>query len=212
MSAGQGPLGRQIAAKSGHLEDERLRRFRPGLDANAVFAEQLKRIGADHHIAEPDDVDLDRIRRGRILLQLLVAFHDPVMPISGHESHSGRAGRVLFDLRHDVVVRGEGFLVLRLGNLGQRQLQRDGDMFQDGIGGFLLLDRVERLTDGEIDSPGQFLHFIDAAQSAHAHVGGLVQQRTGRHVPGRTSPAQHDNPDHRSEPSSCREREARSPR
>ena len=89
MPGGLGPLGRQVAAEAGHLDDERLRRWRPGFDANSIFAIEFKRIGADNQIAEPDDVDLHRIRRAGILLQLLVALDDPVMPVLGHEGDAG---------------------------------------------------------------------------------------------------------------------------
>ena len=106
----------------------------------------------------------------------------------------GCGGRVLFDLRHDVVVRRPGFAVLGFGNLGQRQLKRDGGVFQDGLGEFFLLGGVERLADGNVDPPGQFLHFVDSAQSPHPRIGGFVQQRARRHVPGRGTPAQNDNP------------------
>ena len=89
------------------------------VDVRAAFDTDrlpLKRTTAEVRIAgvvaEADDVNLDGIRRVGILLQLLVALHDAVMPISGHEGDSGCAGRVFLDLRHHLVVSIEGLLVL----------------------------------------------------------------------------------------------------
>ena len=78
--------------------------LRPGLDADAVLAEQLEGIGADRHVADPDDVYLDGVRRVRVLLQLFVALHDSVMPVPGHERDSSCTARVLLYLADDVVV------------------------------------------------------------------------------------------------------------
>ena len=55
LPAGQGALGGQVATETRHLQDECLSRFRPSLDAYAVFAEHLKWIGADHELTEADN-------------------------------------------------------------------------------------------------------------------------------------------------------------
>ena len=152
-SAGRAANGWQIGARSGELDDERLQRRAAGLHLHAVIGVELKRVGGDRHVAEPQQVNFRPIDVPRFLP--LEAIDDNLIPlpnslrgsIAGKFSHFG--------------LRGERFL---LGHLPHRQFERFNPMDQRGIGMFFFYRAGVGLLPGRDDSAGDFLQSVEPAQ------------------------------------------------